>query len=66
MDMAAPDAPASIESPCVRVCVVDGMTSQCIGCGRTLREIAQWTRYSAAERVAIMDALPARLETMTR
>ncbi len=55
---------APIESPCQRICVVDGLTSQCLGCGRTLKEIASWTRYSAEERRAIMDQLPARLEAM--
>jgi predicted Fe-S protein YdhL (DUF1289 family) len=43
---------------------VDGLTSQCLGCGRTLKEIASWTRYSAEERRAIMDQLPARLAAM--
>jgi predicted Fe-S protein YdhL (DUF1289 family) len=60
------EPPAPIESPCQRICVVDGMTSQCMGCGRTLKEIAQWTRYTPQERRTIMDALSARLEAMTR
>ena len=51
-----------IESPCIRVCTVDGMTSLCMGCGRTLKEIASWSRYSDEERAAIMAALPARLD----
>jgi predicted Fe-S protein YdhL (DUF1289 family) len=29
-----------------------------MGCGRTLSEIAQWTRLTDAERAAIMAALP--------
>ena len=55
-----PDAPAAIESPCIKVCIIDGATSQCLGCRRTLLEIARWTRYTAAERAAIMAALPGR------
>lgn len=52
---------ATIESPCLKVCAVNGMTNQCIGCGRTLAEIGGWTRFTDAERRAIMDALPERL-----
>ncbi|PWG61250.1 DUF1289 domain-containing protein [Sediminicurvatus halobius] len=44
-----------IASPCIGVCRVDN--GRCRGCGRTLSEIAQWTRYSDAERAAIMRRL---------
>ena len=57
--MEAP-VPVPIASPCVKVCAVDGMSGLCVGCGRTLKEIGGWTRYSPAERAAIMAALPAR------
>lgn len=56
--------PRSIATPCVKVCIVDGATSQCLGCGRTLPEIAAWTRYTDAEREAIMAALPERLRSL--
>jgi predicted Fe-S protein YdhL (DUF1289 family) len=62
--MAQSDEEPPLESPCQRVCVVDGMTSLCIGCGRTLAEIAQWRRYTPAQRRAIMAQLPARLSAM--
>lgn len=52
--------PRRIESPCVRVCIVDGASSLCVGCWRTLEEIARWTRYTDTERGAITAALPAR------
>lgn len=54
--------PPVIESPCRKICAVNGMTNQCIGCGRTLAEIGGWTRFTPAERRAIMDALPERLQ----
>jgi hypothetical protein len=54
-----------IESPCRQVCVVDPLTRLCIGCGRSTAEIAAWLGLSAAERRAVMDALPARLDAMT-
>jgi len=52
---------AVIKSPCIRVCAVDGRHGLCMGCGRSLKEIASWSRISADEREAIMQALPARM-----
>ncbi|MBL8552287.1 MAG: DUF1289 domain-containing protein [Hyphomonadaceae bacterium] len=51
---------APVSSPCVRVCLVDGATGLCAGCGRTLQEIARWGAMSEVERQAIMTALPSR------
>ena len=48
-------------SPCVRVCIVDGPSGYCLGCGRTIDEIAGWSRMSDAERSRVMAELPARL-----
>jgi predicted Fe-S protein YdhL (DUF1289 family) len=48
-------------SPCVKICVIDPQSSLCEGCGRTLQEIAQWSRLSEAERLAIMATLEERL-----
>jgi uncharacterized protein len=47
-------APAS---PCLNICVLDAART-CIGCGRTLDEIARWGRMSAAEQWQVI----ARLE----
>jgi len=55
-----PTAATPIESPCVRVCMVDGQSGLCLGCFRTLAEIARWTGYTDAERDEIMRGLPAR------
>lgn len=52
--------PRGIATPCVKVCVVDGATSLCLGCWRTLSEIAGWSGYTDAERARITAALPAR------
>jgi len=49
-----------IASPCVRVCVVHPEARICIGCHRTLDEIAAWSRMTAETRSAIMAELPAR------
>jgi predicted Fe-S protein YdhL (DUF1289 family) len=44
-------------SPCINVCVLDEHRN-CTGCRRSLEEIAQWGRMSAAEQWAVV----ARLE----
>ncbi len=49
-----------IESPCVKVCTLDAHSKQCLGCGRTIDEIARWTAMSAAERARVMLELPLR------
>jgi predicted Fe-S protein YdhL (DUF1289 family) len=46
-------APA-VESPCIKVCIVDGRSGFCLGCLRTLPEIARWSRLSADEQRAIV------------
>ena len=53
--------PEKPSTPCIKVCAVSGQTGQCIGCGRTLPEIAGWGRMSEPERLAIMAALPERM-----
>ena len=59
MDEAA-KPPAPIKTPCVKVCVVDGESGLCLGCYRTLHEVAAWARFSDDDRVRLMDELPAR------
>jgi predicted Fe-S protein YdhL (DUF1289 family) len=53
-----------IKTPCVKVCVVDGQSNSCLGCGRSLGEIAQWARFSDDQRDAVMALLPARIEAL--
>jgi uncharacterized protein len=52
----------SIETPCIAVCMIDPKTSLCLGCGRTLPEIARWHRMESAERLAVMAQLGPRME----
>jgi uncharacterized protein len=56
-----PNIAAAIESPCISVCVLHPAAQLCLGCGRTLDEIARWGGMSGTERVRIMAELPARL-----
>jgi predicted Fe-S protein YdhL (DUF1289 family) len=54
-----------IETPCVKICTLDAAQRQCLGCGRTIVEIAQWAAMSAGERRRIMEALPERIAALT-
>jgi predicted Fe-S protein YdhL (DUF1289 family) len=40
---------------------MDPRTNLCLGCGRTLPEIARWHRMESAERLSLMAELPARM-----
>jgi hypothetical protein len=42
--------------------MIDPRSNLCFGCGRTLPEIARWQRMESAERLAVMAALPRRME----
>ncbi len=50
----------AIESPCVKVCAIDATTGWCLGCGRSMREIAGWSSLPQPTREAIMSALEDR------
>lgn len=53
-------APRPIATPCVKVCIVDGESGLCLGCYRTLGEVARWSVLAEAERDEIIAELPAR------
>lgn len=40
---------SKVESPCTKVCTLDARNI-CIGCGRSVSEIANWSRLSADEQ----------------
>ena len=51
---------AAVSSPCIMVCTVDGKSGLCLGCYRTLQEIARWSRLPEPERQRLMEILPLR------
>lgn len=51
---------SSPPSPCVLVCNMDIHTGLCLGCARTLDEIARWSTMSAAHKEEVLALLPAR------
>ncbi|HXU41945.1 MAG TPA: DUF1289 domain-containing protein [Burkholderiales bacterium] len=49
-----------MKSPCVKVCQMDPGRNLCLGCKRTLDEIARWGTMSDAERERVMAELARR------
>lgn len=53
-----------MDTPCIKICVLDTPTQLCIGCGRTLAEIGSWSQLSEPDRHQIMSQLPARMRVL--
>jgi predicted Fe-S protein YdhL (DUF1289 family) len=49
-----------VTSPCVKICQMDPVRGVCIGCCRTLDEIARWSRMSEQEHSQVIQQLPER------
>ena len=58
--------PPVIQSPCIKLCVLEPDSGFCIGCGRSGEEIANWISYSKPEREAVVAQLDDRLANLTR
>ena len=61
-----PWARDAVASPCVKLCQIHPEARLCIGCLRTLDEIATWSALDPDARAAIMAALPARGPLVSR
>jgi predicted Fe-S protein YdhL (DUF1289 family) len=57
---------AEIDSPCVKVCVIEPKSRLCTGCLRTIDEIGAWSGMTQAARKAVMADLPARAGQITK
>lgn len=53
-----------VPSPCVNVCRMDADAGLCVGCLRTLDEIAGWSRLDDTAKRHVWAALPERAATM--
>lgn len=53
-----------VESPCVNVCTLD-RHKVCIGCGRTIEEIAVWSRLGDEERRTICERAAHRKQSIS-
>ena len=54
----------AIETPCIKVCIIHAAEGICLGCGRSLSEIAAWSSLSSSDRTRLMADLPRRLATI--
>lgn len=52
--------PNDVPSPCVNVCQMDSQTGLCLGCLRTLDEIADWMDYTISEKLEVLGRLDER------
>ncbi|PPD31349.1 MAG: Fe-S oxidoreductase [Hyphomicrobium sp.] len=50
-----------MDTPCIKLCLIDQASGLCEGCGRTIPEITAWASLSDIERRAVMAELPLRL-----
>jgi predicted Fe-S protein YdhL (DUF1289 family) len=50
---------AVVPSPCIDICRLNAQ-GLCMGCRRTLGEIAEWSQASDARRLEILSALKTR------
>jgi uncharacterized protein len=50
-----------MDTPCIKVCVIDTGARVCTGCGRTIGEITDWVAMTPVQRQAVMHLLPDRL-----
>jgi len=55
----------AVKSPCIDICLFDGKTGWCEGCGRTRQETRDWRKLSPYHRKEAERVLPARLKTLT-
>jgi uncharacterized protein len=62
---AAGKEPQDVESPCVRICMIDPDHDFCVGCWRTLREISDWHRYTPEQKQSLLPVLEDRRTTCT-
>ncbi|MFO1322659.1 MAG: DUF1289 domain-containing protein [Burkholderiales bacterium] len=58
--MAASPPAAGVASPCVSICKMDDATGLCVGCLRTLDEIAVWGMLDDDARRDVWAAIAAR------
>ncbi|CAJ0773305.1 DUF1289 domain-containing protein [Ralstonia chuxiongensis] len=49
-----------VSSPCISVCKMDEAHGLCIGCMRTIDEIAAWSTMNDTARLAVWKTLPER------
>ena len=49
-----------LDSPCIDICQMDSESGLCVGCGRTIEEIANWSSYTNEKKKDILKQLKSR------
>ena len=55
-----------IDSPCIDICTIDRDSGECIGCNRTLDEIANWANFNNLKKKQILENLNAKNENILK
>ena len=55
-----PYAARRVMSPCKSICIMDAKSNLCIGCKRTIDEVARWPMMDDDERRKVVEALKTR------
>jgi len=50
----------SVASPCINICRMNADTGLCVGCFRSLDEIARWSGLDDAGKARVLDAVASR------
>ena len=53
-------APEHVLSPCVKVCALDPRSGYCVGCYRTIDEVANWVEMSAEDKRTVLERVARR------
>ncbi len=48
------------DSPCIDICQMDSESGLCVGCGRTIEEIANWSTFTNEKKKNILKELKSR------
>ena len=55
---------SGVPSPCISVCALDASTGWCVGCFRSIDEIAAWGALDDEAKREVLSQLPARRQTL--
>ncbi len=61
----ATDDHEAVPSPCNKVCTLDPSTGLCLGCRRTMDEIARWSGMTNEERRRALERIAVRREAQS-
>ena len=49
-----------LKSPCKDICTTDSESGLCVGCGRSIEEIANWNSYTDIKKKEILANIESR------